>query len=76
MEEKKLRSATDNPLVVPVEDDNQTVTQANPHGASVAMASSCRQLSEASGDGLSSTAQPAASAGATLTTACMAAAEG
>ena len=38
MEEKKLRSATDNPLVVPVEDDNQTVTQANPHGASVAMA--------------------------------------
>ena len=35
-----------------------------------------RQLSEASGDGLSSTAQPAASAGATLTTACMAAAEG
>ena len=35
MEEKKLRSATDNPLVVPVEDDNQTVTQANPHGASV-----------------------------------------
>lgn len=36
--EKELHSATDNPLVVPVGDSYQIVSQANPHGASVAMA--------------------------------------
>ncbi|TVU87799.1 HAL/PAL/TAL family ammonia-lyase [Vreelandella titanicae] len=36
--DKELNSATDNPLVIPVEDGYQVVSQANPHGASVAMA--------------------------------------